>query len=275
MQYDYMAHTGAAGLELIQFSDEEFEGLKEDALRLLGAEQISPGDYEVVVDNTTSGTIAHECFGHGVELDLFPKSRAKSAQYIGKRVAAPGVEMFDDPSFPGAFGSYFFDDEGMLARPTHILEDGILVNPLTDLASILALPTYRRSSNGRRESFARKAYARMSNTFFAAGEQNPSDLLASLEDGIYLRKAQSGMEDPLGWGVQVTVHIGEEYKHGKPTGRIFSPIGISGYVPALLDSISGIGNDLLLDGGTCGKGFKELIPVSSGGPHLRLKARLG
>jgi TldD protein len=153
----------------------------------------------------------------------------------------------------------------------------MLVSPLSDLNSALTLPGYRRTANGRRESFARKAYARMSNTFFGSGpgQQTSTDLLESLEDGIYLRHATSGVEDPLGWGVQVTAHIGEEYKHGKPTGRIFSPVGITGYVPDLLASISAIGNDLKLSGGNCGKGHKEIVPVSIGGPHLRLRARLG
>ncbi len=275
MQYAFTSHGGTGGLEIITMNDDELNLLKEDALRLLQAQQIPPGDYDVVTDNSTAGVIAHECFGHGTELDLFPKNRAKSAQFIEKRVAAPGVSMFDDPRVAGAYGTYFFDDEGMLAQPTQILENGILIHPLSDLYSTLALPAYQRTANGRRESFARKAYVRMSNTFFGTGEQTPSDLLESLEDGIYLRRAMSGKEDPIGWGVQVTVHIGEEYKHGKPTGRIFSPIGMSGYVPELLGSISAIANDLEFSSGNCGKGHKEIVPVSTGGPHLRLRARLG
>lgn len=275
VQYAFTSHGGTGGLEIITMSDEELDQLKEDALRLLQAEQIPPGNYEVVADNSTAGVIAHECFGHGTELDLFPKKRAKSAQFIGKRVAAPGVNMFDDPSVAAAYGTYFFDDEGMLAQPTQILENGILTHPLSDLYSTLALPAYQRTANGRRESFARKAYVRMSNTFFGTGDQTPAALLESLEDGIYLRRTISGVEDPLGWGVQVTVHIGEEYKHGKPTGRFFSPVGITGYVPELLGSISAIGNDFELESGHCGKGHKEMVPVSTGGPHLRLRARLG
>ena len=56
---------------------------------------------------------------------------------------------------------------------------------------------------------------------------------------------------------------------------LFSPVGITGYVPDILASVSAVGNDFALDGGNCGKGWKEWVPVSSGGPHLRLKARLG
>ena len=66
-----------------------------------------------------------------------------------------------------------------------------------------------------------------------------------------------------------------EIVNGKRTGRLFSPVGITGYVPDILASVSAVGNDFALDGGNCGKGWKEWMPVSSGGPHLRLKARLG
>jgi TldD protein len=273
MQHNWLAHAGTGGLELIEVSESELAGVCETTLRLLDAGKIEPGLYDVVTDPTVSGVIAHECFGHGVELDLFPKGRARSAAYFDQRVAAPGVEMFDDPTVPGAYGAYFFDDEGQPAAPTQILRDGVLVSPISDLMSAL-LTSRQRTANGRRETYASKSYARMSNTFFGRGNTPPADLLAGLEQGIYLQQASSGMEDPMGWGVQVTTHYGEEIRNGQPTGRLFAPIGITGYVPDLLQSIAGIGSDLALDGGWCGKGHKEWVPVSSGGPHLRMKARL-
>jgi TldD protein len=274
MQYNWLSHAGTGGLELAEFSEAELAEVCETALCLLEADKIEPGLYDVVTDPTVSGTIAHECFGHGVELDLFPKGRARSAAYFEQRVAAPAVDMYDDPTVPGAFATYFFDDEGQPAAPTQILRDGILVAPLSDLVSA-TLTGRRRTANGRRESYARKSYARMTNTFFGRGTTPPAELLASLEHGIYLRQASSGMEDPLGWGIQVTAHYGEEIFNGQPTGRLFAPVGITGYVPDLLQSISGIGSDFALDGAYCGKGHKEWVPVSSGGPHLRMKARLG
>ncbi len=83
------------------------------------------------------------------------------------------------------------------------------------------------------------------------------------------------MEDPMGWGIQITAHYGEEIVNGERTGRLFAPVGITGYVPDVLRSISAIGSDFELWAGTCGKGHKEMVPVSTGGPHLRMKARLG
>jgi TldD protein len=100
-------------------------------------------------------------------------------------------------------------------------------------------------------------------------------MIESVERGVYLNKTSSGMEDPKGWGMQVTSQYGEEIRNGKLTGRLFAPVGITGYVPDILQSVSAAGNDFALSGGTCGKGHKEWVPVSSGGPHLKLKARLG
>ena len=274
MRYHFALRGGTGGYELTDIPTAELAQTAETAIRLLSAEKITPGEYDVVTDPSVSGVIAHECFGHGVELDLFPKGRALAAHYLDRPVAAPSVQMYDDPSLAGGYGSYFFDDEGELARPTQILRDGVLVRPISDFSSATFTPGIH-TANGRRQDYTRKVYARMSNTFFAPGEDDVAAMIAGVEQGIYLRMAESGMEDPAGWGIQVTAHYGEEIRDGALTGRLFAPVGISGYVPDLLQSISAIGNDFELSPGTCGKGHKELAPVSSGGPHLRMKARLG
>ncbi|MDE3230639.1 MAG: TldD/PmbA family protein, partial [Chloroflexota bacterium] len=181
-RFNFLALGGAGGYELAQINDEQLQATVETAARLLDAKRIEPGLYDTVTDPSVSGVIAHECFGHGVEMDLFPKGRARAARFVGQRVAAPGVDMYDDPGLPGAFGSYFFDDEGELARPTQILRDGVLVQPISDFAST----TYGvgiHTANGRRQDYSRKAYARMSNTYFAPGTVAPADMIAGVERG--------------------------------------------------------------------------------------------
>ncbi|HEU5346999.1 MAG TPA: TldD/PmbA family protein, partial [Ktedonobacterales bacterium] len=273
-RYHFALRGGTGGYEIAGIPPDELAQTADIALRLLGAEKITPGEYDVVTDPSVSGVIAHECFGHGVELDLFPKGRALAAHYLNRQVAAPRVQMYDDPGLAGGYGSYFFDDEGELARPTQILRDGVLVRPISDFSSATFAPGIH-TANGRRQDYTRKAYARMSNTFFASGTSDVAAMIAGVERGIYLRMAESGMEDPAGWGIQVTAHYGEEIVNGALTGRLFAPVGITGYVPDLLQSISAIGNDFALSPGTCGKGHKEMVSVASGGPHLRMKARLG
>ncbi len=276
VRYHFVQHSGTGGYELARLSDNEIRTTAETAIRLLDAERIPPGEYTIVTDPSISGVIAHECFGHGVELDLFPKGRARAARYLNQQVAAPSVQMFDDPGRPHAIGSYYFDDEGELARPTQILKDGVFVRPISDFASATYTPGVH-TANGRRQDFSRKVFARMSNTFFSSDPTGPApaELIAGVERGLYLRQAESGMEDPMGWGIQVTAHYGEEIVNGQLTGRLFAPIGVTGYVPDLLQSVDGVGSDFDLFAGVCGKGHKEYVVTSCGGPHMRMKARLG
>ena len=274
VRYNYQSKACTGGWENANLSDEELHQIIDGAVGLLSAERIEPGEYQCISAPGVSGVIAHESFGHGVETDMFLKERALAAHFIDKPVGSPLVNISDDPSLPGQYGSYFFDDEGCLAKPTVIVENGIFRRGITDFysASALGIP---RSANGRRQDYSRKAYARMTNTFVGSGESSLEDMLAQVDHGIYLDKWSSGMEDPKGWGIQVTCHFGHEIKGGKITDRVFSPIGISGYVPDVLGSIRAVSNVLKLDGGGCGKGHKELVPVASGGPHLLMKARLG
>ena len=274
IQYDWVDKDGTGGLEVVSISDQELHDLCTKAVASLAADKIPPCVYQVVTCPDVSGVIAHEAFGHGVELDMFLKDRARSREYLNRAVASPLVSILDDPSYPGGHGTYFFDDEGQIASPTCIIRDGVFRQGLSDLFTShrLGMP---HTANGRRESFERKNYVRMSNTFFARGTTPVAELFSGIDYGIYLNKTSSGMEDPKGWGMQVTSQCGEEIRQGKLTGRLFAPIGITGYVPDILQSVSAVGNDFRLTGGTCGKGHKEWVPVSSGGPHLLLKARLG
>lgn len=274
MKHNYLIRGGTGGLELIEVSDGEIDELVAWGRRLLNSQRIEPGFYEVVAAPEVTGLIAHEAFGHGVETDMYLKDRARSRSYLGTMIAAPAVNIIDDPTVPRAYGSYFIDDEGEPARPTYIIKNGVFLQGLSDRFSsvVLGLP---KTANGRRESFERKIYARMSNTFIAAGTMPPREIIASVERGVYLEKGMSGMEDPKGWGIQILVLYGREILNGQLTDRIYSPLGITGYVPDLLKDISMIGSDFKLDSGICGKGYKEQVPVSAGGPHIRTRVRLG
>src|SRR5215470_1086104 len=107
---------GQGGLELAKLSDAAVDKLKKDFVESFGAEPMPPGEYEVVFAPPVSGLLAHESFGHGVEMDQFVKDRAKAREFLGKPVAAKIVSLVDDPSIAGARGSYAFDDEGVVSR---------------------------------------------------------------------------------------------------------------------------------------------------------------
>lgn len=249
--------------------------INEDANKLLDSSHVIPGEYECITSPEISGLIAHEAFGHGVEMDMFVKNRAKGQQYIGKEVGSKLVEMHDGATPYNDVSSYFFDDEGTLAQDSKEIKNGILIKGIADNISANRL-NVAPTGNGKRENYQHKAYTRMTNTYFSPGESTLEEMIATIDYGFYIDVESSGMEDPKNWGIQCIALIGKEIKNGKFTGKVVSPIIMTGNVLDLLSSITMVSKDFELIGtGACGKGYKEWVKTSIGGPCLKVRVKLG
>lgn len=261
--------------EIIDNMRKNTDEVIELAKHLTKATAIEPGVYDVITDSSITGLIAHEAFGHGVEMDQFVKDRALAKNCMGEYVASPITNMHDGAAATHSVASYFFDDDGVLAHDTQIIKDGILVAGLSDLASATQLGT-QPTGNGRRDSYKRKAYSRMTNTFFEPGKDKLEDMIASIKHGYMLFETNNGMEDPKNWQIQCTAEYGIEIVDGKLTDHYVSPVVMSGSVPELLKSISMVSDQFKVIGaGMCGKGYKEWVRVSDGGPNLKVRVKLG
>ena len=255
--------------------DKKAHGLIKDGRALLDSEKPSAGEYDIITTPDITGIIAHEAFGHGVEMDMFVKNRAKAQQYLGKRVASEIINMHDGAIPFENSSSYFFDDEGILAQDTLIIKNGILQTGIADALSALKL-NITPTGNGKRESYKRKAYTRMTTTYFERGKSNLDDMIATIKKGILVSNAYSGMEDPKNWGMQAIALIGKEIVDGKVTSKVFSPIYMSGNVLDILQSASLTSHDFELFGsGYCCKGYKEKVKTVDGGPYLKVKVNIG
>lgn len=253
----------------------QIDRIVDKAMHLLKATPIEPGVYDVITDSSITGLIAHEAFGHGVEMDQFVKDRALAKNCMGEYVASPISNMRDGAAAVLSAASYFFDDDGVIASDTQIIKDGLLVAGLSDIASAYQLGTVP-TGNGRRESYKRKAYSRMTNTFFEKGESTLEEMIASVKHGYMLFQTNNGMEDPKNWQIQCTAEYGIEIVDGKLTDHYVSPVVMSGFVPDLLKSISMVSDGFeVIGSGYCGKGYKEWVPVADGGPNLKVRVKLG
>ena len=262
------------GAELLEEMEKDVPSVTKAVLELLESEPMIPGEYDCICTPDVTGMIVHEAFGHGVEMDMFVKDRALAKQFIGEYVASPLVTMHDGSAMNES-ATWSFDDEGTPTGDTIIIDHGILRTGMCDALSGMRLGV-APTGNGRRESPERKAYTRMTNTYFEAGESTVEEMIASIDYGFLLDNPSSGMEDPKNWGIQCMVNIAREIKDGKLTGRIFSPIVLTGYVPDLLKSVSMMSGKIELSGcGFCGKGYKEWVKVSDGGPYMKARIRLG
>ena len=122
---------GSDGLATIRNREEEFERQTKIALDLLKAQPVAGGVYPVILNPDLAGVFAHEAFGHFSEADLIedmPSMREKMA--LGARLGTEGVSITDDPTRPNQLGFYRYDDEGVAARPTPLLKNGVLVGRL-------------------------------------------------------------------------------------------------------------------------------------------------
>ena len=271
----YKGFSNLGGMELLEKMQGGVCRSAKVALELLESTPITPGEYDCICTPEATGMIVHEAFGHGVEMDMFVKKRAQAEQFLGKQVASELVTMHDGACAAREVATYFFDDEGVLAKDTIVIDKGILKAGISDAQSAMHLGTVP-TGNGRRESYQRKAYTRMTNTYFEGGTDKLEDMIASISYGFLLEEPSSGMEDPKNWGIQCMVSIAREIRDGKLTGKIFSPVVLTGYVPDLLKSISMVSENVELGGGgMCGKGYKEWVKVSDGGPYVKARIRLG
>lgn len=275
IKYDFLSFSGLKGYEVFDEACDKIEYISQRVKDLFDAKPVVPGEYEIICDPSVSGLIAHEAFGHGVEMDMFVKNRAKGQEYINKYVASEILNMRDGALSETEVGTYLFDDEGTLGSDTLVIDNGILKSGISDLLSALQLGT-KPTGNGRRESFERKAYARMTNTFFENGDSTLEDMIKATKKGYLLEGYFSGMEDPKNWGIQCTIAKGREIIDGIFTGKVVSPVTLTGYVPDLLKSISMIAqNPIELSGsGACGKGHKEWVKTSTGGSYIKAIGRL-
>ncbi len=284
MNYGFRVGTGH---EATQVEDDFLRSVAQGALEHLDAGKIPPGEYRVILDPDMAGTLAHESFGHGCEMDTMMRGSARAMLFVGERVGSDLVNIRDFPGMPGLNGSIFFSDDGVVAtEPVNLVEDGILQPTLmTDLYSYLKmrdrLPGLELTANGRLEAYDHPVYARMTNTYFEPlpkerGGMKLEELVADTGDGILIERPTSGMEDPLGWGVQIQAMRGREIKGGKLTRKLYYQVGLTGYVPDVLRSVDGLTTELDMESsGTCGKGHKEWVRVSTGGPYVRCRMKLG
>ena len=272
----YKGFSQLGGAEILDRMEEFATEVANKAIELLSSEQMIPGEYDCICDPDTTGMIVHEAFGHGVEMDMFVKDRALAASFIDERVASDLVTMHDGNAVDDS-ATMWFDDEGTLTSDTVVINGGILKKGMCDALSAARLGV-NPTGNGRRESYERKVYTRMTNTYFEGAAQNVTldEMIASIKYGFLLESPSSGMEDPKNWGIQCMVTTAREIKDGKLTGKIFSPIVLTGYVPDLLKSVSMMSGQLVTCGsGYCGKGYKEWVKVSDGGPYMKARIRLG
>jgi len=239
------------------------------ALVNLEATPAPAGTMTVVLGPGWPGILLHEAVGHGLEGDFNRKGTSAFASRLGTRVASELCTVIDDGTITARRGSLNVDDEGTPTSRTVLIERGVLRGFLQDRqnAALMRMPL---TGNGRRESFAHMPMPRMTNTFMLAGDDDPEDIVRSVDRGLYAVSFGGGSVDITNG--KFVFSASEAYLI--EGGRVTRPVRgatLVGNGPDVLTRITRVGTDLRLDEGigTCGKDGQS-VPVGVGLPTVRL-----
>ncbi|MDB5105850.1 MAG: Peptidase modulator of gyrase [Fibrobacteres bacterium] len=242
----------------------------------------------VILENIAAAVFTHEVFGHRVEGHR-QKAVDEGQTFVTKvnqSLAASFISIMDDPTreFAGGIplnGFYRYDDEGVPARPTPLMVNGVFKDFLLSRSVI----SPKGASNGHgRGMLGLAPTARMGNTILEASHTVPA---ASLRDslrailkrtgkpyGLLLHDISGGFtytgrDLPQSFRVE-PLYVSQIFADGRPD-RVVRGVDAVGTPLVSLRQVAAAGDDPAVFNGFCGA-ESGWIPVSAIAPSLLLES---
>lgn len=237
----------------------------EEAVALLRAEQCPSDDARtIILDGSQVALQVHESCGHPIELDRVLGSEAAFAgtsfltpDKLGNlRYGSEFVNITADATIPGGLGTFGFDDEGVPARKTDIVKNGLFVGYLTSRETAQELKLGQSNGTMRADGWNRTPIIRMTNVSLLPGAWELNDLIADTDDGIWMETNRSWSIDDRRLNFQFGTEMAWEIKGGKKT-RLFKNATYTGITPQFWGSVDAVCNDkswVVWGTPNCGKG---------------------
>jgi TldD protein len=253
----------------------------EQAAALLRADECPSTVTTVVLDADQVALQVHESVGHPTELD---RVYGTEASYAGTSFLKPGdlgslqygselMNITADPTTAGGLGSFAFDDEGVPAERTPVVEAGTLTGFLTSRETAARIGTGNGGSM-RADGWNRMPLVRMTNLHLEPGDGTLEDLVADVADGVYMETNRSWSIDDKRLNFQFGTQIAWEIKDGK-LGRMLRDATYTGITPEFwgsLDAVAGSDAWRLYGLTNCGKGQPgQSAHVSHGAAPARFR----
>jgi len=213
-----------------------------------------------------AGIVAHELIGHALEGDVVAHGR--SWLRAGARLPAlRHVSVIDDPR--RGRGAWALDDEGTAAREVVLIERNHVAGSLLDRTAAAALGS-ASTGHARRSSYLDDVRPRMGCTFIDAGDDDPTEIIRSTHEGLFIRRLIAGHTDPRRGRAVFVASDADRIEDGRLAGPVDSFVfEIDG--PEAWPSIDRVGHDLAFDTcvGSCVRDGQPLA-VSVGAPTIRI-----
>jgi PmbA protein len=238
MQRDYW-YSVAMTLKKLESPEEVGRIAAQRTLRRLGARKVKTARVPIVFENTVSGSLVGHIF-EAVNGDSVYRGASYLAGKLNEKIAGDNINIVDDGTMVGGFGTSAFDSEGVASRKTTVIENGVLKSYLlnTYTAKKLGLQTTGNASRG----LAGTPGIGPGNFFLKPGAKNLKEIIGDIKEGLFVTEF-------LGFGVNL---VTGDFSRGASglwieNGELTFPveeITVAGNLKDMFSNISEIGNDL-------------------------------
>lgn len=256
--------------DVVLGKEETARAVARRAVDLTKAPQCKGGPQTVILNPEFAGIFVHEAFGHLSEADfLYENDKMRELMHVGRKIGVPELNVVDDGGATGLSGSEAYDDEGTKTGKTYLIKNGVLSGHLHSLETAGKMDA-RPTGNARAMARGLPPIVRMTNTYIEPGAGSFKEMLKGVDRGVYacdMHAGQTMMEM-----FTFTAGYGYMIQNGE-LGPLVRDVVLTGNVFETLNSIDAIGNDFEFSekAGGCGKGGQMPLPVSFGGPHVRIR----
>ena len=182
MERDYDFATAVHRADL-RSAEEIGRGAGERAVRRLGARKMETTQVPIVYDPRVSGGLVRHLAGaiNGVAI---ARETSFLKDSMSERVFAPGIAIIDDPHRLRGLRSKPFDAEGIANARRALIEDGVLMSWILDLASSRKLGVETTGNAARGTASPPSPGA--TNLYMEPGDATPAELMADIDSGFYV-----------------------------------------------------------------------------------------
>ena len=221
-----------------------------EAVTLLTAAACPVGTTTLIVAGSQMTMLVHETAGHPSELDRIMGSEASLAggSYRDSndgpvRFGSDLVTITADATLLGGLGTFGYDDEGVPAQRTPLVEAGVCTGYLTSRETAGARGVAATGA-ARADGFARVPLVRMTNVSIEPHAERGislDEMIATTDDGILVDMNKSLSIDDRRMSFRFGCEMGWEIKRGR-LGRVLKNCTYSGVTPVFWAGCDAVGD---------------------------------